>query len=135
MRAGMRFRWFGQGNPDYQWGDLVAFIETLPRDAALARQLLGDDAEWGTQEQLLAMVADQIALFRYSFMGKGAPPPKLITQMMSSSAPAHRLPPSTVGDDRPVEAEDVDLNDRNASGVATGEVWSTEKIAQSLGWA
>ena len=130
MRAGMRFRWFGQGDPDFQWGDLVAFIETLPRSSALAREVLGEDAEWGTQEHLLAMVVDQLAIFRHAFAKKGTPPPRLITQSLQESSAAPHAPV-----DEDSAAEEVDLNDWNSSGHVGGEVWSTAETAKALGWA
>lgn len=40
------------------WRQLRSFLSHLPRDSALARKLLGNDAPWGLQEQLQAMTID-----------------------------------------------------------------------------
>jgi hypothetical protein len=40
------------------WRQLRSYLSHLPRDSALARKLLGDDAPWGLNEQLAAMTID-----------------------------------------------------------------------------
>lgn len=42
------------------WRQLRSFLSHLPRDSALARKLLGNDAPWGLSEQLLALAVDAI---------------------------------------------------------------------------
>lgn len=130
IRSGLRLRWFLTGDEDYQLRDLVAFIESLPKDSALTRVTLGEDAVWGLGEDLAAIIADRLGWIHFALVGQqGDKPPPSIYRHAGGSSPSG-------GSEVPeFEAEDVDLNDRNSSGRATGEVWSTEKIAQSLGWA
>lgn len=130
MRAGLRLRWFGAGNPDYSLGDLVAFVSTLPVDSALQRELLGDDAGWTLDTDLLALVADQLAMLRYQLTGpKGAEKPQLVSRFANKPAPTATTVPDAAADS-PAE----DLNDRNKSGRFTGQIRSTAEIARDLGW-
>lgn len=130
IRSGLRLRWFLTGDEDYQLRDLVAFIESLPKDSALTRVALGEDAVWGLGEDLAAIIADRLGWIHFALVGQQGdrPPPPIYRHAGGSS--------SSGGSEIPeFAAEEVDLNDRNSSGRVTGEVWSTEKIAQSLGWA
>lgn len=130
IRAGLRLRWFFAGDEDYQLCDLVAFVESLPADSALSRLILGDDAVWGVQEDLSAIIADRLGWIHFALVGqKGDEPPSPIYRHARGSA--------TGGDSEmpDFEAEEVDLNDRNSSGRVTGEVWSTAETAKALGWA
>ena len=130
MRAGLRLRWFFTGDPDYQLQDLVAFIDSSSRDSALSRVVLGDDAVWGVQEDLSAVIADRLGWIHFALVGqKGDEPPAPIYRHAGDSAGG--------GDSEmpEFESEEVDLNDRNSSGHVTGEVWSTAETAKALGWA
>ena len=126
IRQGLRLRWFGVGDPDYTWGDLAAVVFTADKDSALAAELLGEKADWGLTEQLLAAIADNITLFRHSFAKKGTKLPKLITDQFRD---IHRAPGERV------ERVERDLNERDISGTITGAVTSTADIAHQLGWA
>lgn len=44
------------------WRHLGVLVRQLPSDSALGREVLGDDAAWDLQAQLLAHTADLIAL-------------------------------------------------------------------------
>ena len=130
IRAGLRLRWFMVGDPDYQLPDLVAFIDSSSRDSALSRVVLGDDAVWGVQEDLSAVIADRLGWIHFALVGQQGdkPPPPIYRHAdgFSSSGGSAMLE---------AEVEDVDLNDRNSSGRVTGEVWSTAETAKALGWA
>ncbi|MFW9223248.1 hypothetical protein [Corynebacterium striatum] len=110
--------------------DLVAFIESLPKDSALTRVVLGEDAVWGLGEDLAAIIADRLGWIHFALVGqKGDEPPAPIYRHADgfSSSGGSAMPEA--------EVEDVDLNDRNSSGRVTGEVWSTAETAKALGWA
>jgi len=47
----------GQAMP---WSALLAFVEYIPPDSALARSR-GDDATWTRDQMLLALIADELA--------------------------------------------------------------------------
>ncbi|STC97529.1 hypothetical protein [Corynebacterium renale] len=128
LRAGLRLRWFGTGNDLYQWGDLIAFVDTLPPDSVLCRLELGDDAPWSLTDDLLAYVSDQLAMIYYSLTAKqGDPQPVFISRALRSPEPEAENDQSS--------DDDVDaLNDRNSSGRVTSEVTSTADIARRLGW-
>ena len=130
IRAGLRLRWFMVGDPDYQLRDLVAFIESLPKDSALTRVTLGEDAVWGLGEDLAAIIADRLGWIHFALVGQKGdePPPPLYRHAGGSAGGGDSEVPE-------FEAEDVDLNDRNSSGRVTGEVWSTAETAKALGWA
>ncbi len=130
VRAGLRLRWFLAGDDDYQLQDLVAFIDTSPMGSALTRQALGEDAAWGVQEDLSAIIADRLGWIHFALVGqKGDEPPAPLYRHARESGAGGD---STMPD---FEAEEVDLNDRNSSGHVTGEVWSTADTAKALGWA
>lgn len=42
------------------WRQLRSFLSHLPRESALARDLLADEANWGLNEQLLALTIDTL---------------------------------------------------------------------------
>lgn len=127
VRAGLRLRWFLTGDPDYQLRDLVAFVDTSPMGSALTRQALGEDAAWGLQEDLSAIIADRLGWIHFALVGqKGDEPPSPIYRHAGASS-SSEMPE--------FEAEEVDLNDWNSSGHVTGEVWSTAETAKALGWA
>lgn len=126
-RAGLRLRWFGAGNDLYQWGDLIAFIDTLPPDSVLWRLELGDDAPWSLTDDLLAYASDQLAMIYYSLTAKrGDAPPVFISRAL-------RAPADAPGQGASVNDAQV-LNDRNQSGRVVAEVASTAEIARRLGW-
>lgn len=54
----MRLRWFPSS--DYSWRDLLVIVKYLPEDSAYVMQSLGDDAQWGLQEQLMASAVDSL---------------------------------------------------------------------------
>ena len=125
MRAGLRLRWFGEGNPDYQWGDLIAFVSGLPGDSALMRVVLGEDAVWSLTDDLLAIVADRLGQIHYALTArKGDEPPELLSRFAKSVA------------DSPVdEVENLsDLAARDASGSYSAQVESIAEVARRLGW-
>ena len=105
IRSGLRLRWFLTGDEDYQLQDLVAFIDTSPMGSALTRQALGEDAAWGVQEDLSAIIADRLGWIHFALVGqKGDEPP----------APLYRHARDSVGGGDSAmpefEAEEVDLN-------------------------
>ena len=130
IRSGLRLRWFLTGDEDYQLRDLVAFIESLPKDSALTHVVLGEDAVWGLGEDLAAIIADRLGWIHFSLVGQQGdkPPPSIYRHADGFSSSGGSAMPEA-------EVEDVDLNDRNSSGRATGEVWSTAETAKALGWA
>lgn len=126
--AGMRLRFFGSGDPAYEWGDLAAFVAGLPRSSALSRHILGDEAQWDLNEDLLALVADNLTIIRYALTSqKGDPPPVFVSRGARADASKSAT--------QEADKDGGDLNDRNVSGAAVGEVWSTEETARQLGWA
>lgn len=57
------------------WRQLRSYLSHLPRESALARKLLGEDAAWGLNEQLLAAAIDVLRQANYQRgNGKGAKP-------------------------------------------------------------
>lgn len=129
VRAGLRLRWFGQGDDLYQWGDLIAFVDTLPPESVLCRLELGDDAPWSLTNDLLAYVSDLLALIHHALTAKkNDPPPVFVSRWLRTGEP--EIESSQGG------ADDADaLNSRDGSGRVTGEVSSTAEIAQRLGWS
>lgn len=130
VRAGLRLRWFFTGDDDYQMCDLVAFIESSPTGSALTRQALGEDAAWGVQEDLSAIIADRLGWIHFALVGQKGdePPAPLYRHARGSSSSGNSEMPE-------FEAGEVDLNDPDSSGHVTGEVWSTAETAKALGWA
>lgn len=63
-------------NGSLTWRQLRSFISHLPRESALARKLLGDDAPWGLSEQLLAMAIDVLRQGNYQRGNGKGPKPK-----------------------------------------------------------
>lgn len=59
ISLGLRLR--NVGTEDFTWGDLLAIVQQSPRSSALFRAMHPEEAEWGMQEQLLALVADYLA--------------------------------------------------------------------------
>lgn len=65
-------------NGTLTWRQLRSYLSHLPRESALARKLLGDDAPWGLNEQLLALTIDVLRQGNYQRGGgKGAKPKPL----------------------------------------------------------
>ena len=60
------------------WRELRSLLSHLPRESALARELLGPDAMWGLSEQLLAMTLDQLRNANWQRGGCKGPRPKPI---------------------------------------------------------
>lgn len=52
ITLGLRLR--DLGTPAFTWRDLLVIVLNLPRAAALRREQLGDAAEWGVLEYLMA---------------------------------------------------------------------------------
>jgi hypothetical protein len=63
-------------NGSLTWRQLRSFLTHLPRESALARKLLGDDAPWGLNEQLLALAIDVLRQGNYQRAGGKGPKPK-----------------------------------------------------------
>lgn len=60
------------------WRLLRCYLSHLPRESALARKLIGEDALWGLNEQLLAMTIDVLRQANYQRGGgKGSKPKPL----------------------------------------------------------
>lgn len=59
ITLGLRLR--NVGTDDFTWGDLLAIVQQSPRSSALFRAQYPDEAVWGHQEQLLALIADYLA--------------------------------------------------------------------------
>lgn len=55
------------------WRELRTFIRHLPRDSALAREQLGEEAEWDTGAHLLARIANSVTAANYQRGGKQMP--------------------------------------------------------------
>lgn len=61
-----------------RWWQLRSYLTHLPRESAFARKLLGDDAPWGLNEQLLALTIDVLRQGNYQRGGgKGSKPKPL----------------------------------------------------------
>jgi hypothetical protein len=66
------FRYYGLDLLDYHRGALSSrrlrvLIEHLPREAALVREVHGEDAAWGLAEHLLAAAVDQLSTGNWQF--------------------------------------------------------------------
>lgn len=59
ITLGLRLR--NIGTEDFTWGDLLAIVRQSPRSSALFRAQYPDESVWGHQEQLLALIADNLA--------------------------------------------------------------------------
>ncbi|MFE9497264.1 hypothetical protein [Streptomyces collinus] len=59
ITLGLRLR--NVGSEDFSWGDLLAIVRQSPRSSALFRAQHPEEAVWGHQEQLLALIADTLA--------------------------------------------------------------------------
>jgi len=53
-------RWRDIGTGRTNWRDVWAILQTATRESATGRAILGADAEWGTQEHLLALAVDTL---------------------------------------------------------------------------
>lgn len=130
LRAGLRLRWFGTGDPNHSWADLVAFTQTLGRDSALGRAQGGEDAEWSLTDDLLALVADRLAIIHYSLTAKkGDPFPHMVSRHANNNGNV-----AGRSEEEPV-ADLVELGERNSSGRFVGEVTTIAETARRLGWA
>jgi hypothetical protein len=78
-------RFYGVDLLDYHRGRLSTrrlrvLIQHLPKDAALVRELHGEDVEWGLTEHLLAAAVDHLAagnwLFASAHTAENADPPE-----------------------------------------------------------
>jgi hypothetical protein len=78
-------RFYGVDLLDYHRGRLSTrrlrvLIQHLPKDAALVRELHGEDVEWGLTEHLLAAAVDHLAagnwLFASAHTSENADPPE-----------------------------------------------------------
>lgn len=123
---GLRLRWFGEGHPDYTLGDLVAFIGGLDRSSAFVRAQVGEDAQWGLAEDLLALLNDQFSQFRWGLSDRKGEPPPLVSRYAGEDPV-----PGPGGADAP----ELDLNDDYVGGEIVAQVRTTEEIARDLGWA
>lgn len=75
IRLGLRLD--DLGTERLSWRDLLVIVQHSPRDSALARDLLGDDALWGVTEHLLASLLDAVQMGNWQRGGKPhAPKPK-----------------------------------------------------------
>lgn len=122
----MRLRWFLDGRrTEFTWCDLIAFIDTCGRESALFHVDAGEEAQWGLTETIGALIADNIALLRYSMTAsKGDPLPPLLSSRFIGAA----------ADNGTRSAASPNLNDRDRGGVAAGESWSMVETARALGW-
>lgn len=59
------------------WRRLGHLLAALPRDSALAGELLGDDAPWDLSTHLLAGIVDALHVANYQRVGKGPKPRRL----------------------------------------------------------
>lgn len=130
----MRLRWFlDTRRTNHNWCDLIAFIDTQDRTSALARLDGGEEAQWGLAEYVGALTVDNLMLIRHALTAKkGTEPPTLLTSLIGKTTTTTTTASS--GEDGDTHEEPTDLNDRNTSGTVTAEAWSTDRIAESLGW-
>ena len=70
---------YALGTRRLTWGRLLSLLRFWPPESALARQLHGEAAEWGSTEHLLAAVVDLLAEANWQRAGnKKVAPPKPI---------------------------------------------------------
>lgn len=60
LTVGMRLR--DLGTDALTWEELLAVVRQQPQDSALGRAVHGADVAWGLPEQLLAAIADTLAM-------------------------------------------------------------------------
>lgn len=89
------------------------------------RESLGPDGSWSLADDLLAIVADRLAIIHYALTAaRGDEPPPLLSRY------AHGGEAGAAG-----QVDDlVELGDRNTSGAYAAEVSSIEETARRLGW-
>lgn len=71
-------RWLDDPSRDFRLGDLLDFVACAPEDSALYMALHPDSHRWGVAEQLLAGIADFLAVSRWLDAGKRGRKPKPI---------------------------------------------------------
>lgn len=76
---GLRLRQLGEDH--FTWGDLGVIVRQAPRSSALYGSLYPDQAQWGMPEQLMALMADNLAVANWQRGGgKRADYPEPITR-------------------------------------------------------
>lgn len=107
---GLRLR--DVGSTGFSWRDLFVVVRQLPRDSSLGRAFDPENHHWGTAEQLLALIADEIRLGNWHRFG---------TQ---SQARKRNMP-------QPIERPGVESKDKTRYGKGALPV---DEMAEWLGW-
>lgn len=85
ITLGLRLDWLG--TEALSWWDLLVVVKHLGRTSALAASLVGEAAQWGATEHLLAATLDALNAANWQRAGKKtAPRPKPIPRPGAKSA-------------------------------------------------
>lgn len=119
---GLRLRQLGDGSGVLTWHDVAIVIEQADRSSAIGRAALGEHAEWGAAEYLLAAAVDALNAANWQRSGKASSPrPKPVPR------PGDGVVPVSDGEGDPF--------DPNQSGTFVGVPTPIDELNEWLGWA
>ena len=120
---GLRLRWLCDGTDRLNWRDLLTIVYTARQDSFLGRFEMGDAAEWGVSDHLLAGIFDTLQGANWQRGGGKGRRPEPIER------PGGKKRHSDVNgvDDMPMGA--------NESGVFKGEATPLNELMDWLGWS
>lgn len=128
ISVGLRLRWLGDGSDRLSWRDLSVILQEAPRNSAIGRHVLGDNAEWGASEYLLAAIVDGVNGGNWQRGGGKSPRPKPVPRPGDLPGRVKR-----VTETRP--EPEGDPFDDNQSGVFRGVATPLDELNEWLGWA
>ena len=125
---GLRLRWLCDGSDRLNWRDLLTIVYTARQDSFLGRFELGDAAEWGVSDHLLAGIFDTLQGANWQRGGGRGPRPESLPRPVMGDGRSGRKRHSDVNsvDDMPMGA--------NESGVFKGEPTPLNELMDWLGW-
>lgn len=117
IRLGLRLHQLGDGSGSLSWRDLTVIIKTASTGSAIARHFVGEAAEWGATEYLLAAAIDALNVANWQRGGgktvhKPDPVPRPVNKLELANA-------------NPFE---------DNSGVFRGESMPIDELNKWLGW-
>lgn len=131
IERGLRLRWLCDGTDRLDWDDLLAVVAQLPRDSAVGRFELGEQAQWGLGESLTAELVDSLRVVQWlmgRYMGADVEFPPMVPRPWEAEGAG-----GVSGE--VVDAEVVNPMGEDEPGRFVGETLSVAEMAEFLGWA
>ena len=117
---GLRLRQLGDGSGVLTWHDVAVVVREADRQSAIGRAALGEQAEWGATEYLLAAAVDALHAANWQRGGGKSQRPEPVPR-----------PGDSVG----ISVAEGDPFDPNQSGVFRGVPTPLDELNEWLGWA